>query len=128
MHHRTTTCFLCGDVMTGRGIDQIMPQPSQPDIYEGYMRSAKGYVELAEQANGAIEQPVDYPYIWGDALNILQQEAPQVRLVNLETAVTTSDDYWRGKGINYRMHPDNIRCLKAADIQCCARRGVYDSG
>jgi poly-gamma-glutamate synthesis protein (capsule biosynthesis protein) len=130
MHHRTTTCFLCGDVMTGRGIDQIMPQPSQPDIYEGYMRSAKGYVELAEQANGAIEQPVDYPYIWGDALNILQQEAPQVRLVNLETAVTTSDDYWRGKGINYRMHPDNIRCLNAADIQCCslANNHVLDWG
>ena len=130
MHHRTTTCFLCGDVMTGRGIDQIMPQPSQPDIYEGYMRSAKGYVELAEQANGAIEQPVDYPYIWGDALNVLRQEAPQVRLVNLETAVTTSDDYWRGKGINYRMHPDNIRCLKVAHIHCCslANNHVLDWG
>jgi poly-gamma-glutamate synthesis protein (capsule biosynthesis protein) len=130
MPHSTTTCFLCGDVMTGRGIDQIMPQPSQPDIYEGYMRSAKGYVELAEQANGAIEQPVDYPYIWGEALNVLQQEAPQVRLVNLETAVTTSDEYWRGKGINYRMHPDNIRCLTAAAIQCCslANNHVLDWG
>ncbi len=130
MRHRITTCFLCGDVMTGRGIDQIMPQPNQPAIYEDYMRSAKSYVELAEQASGAIEQPVDYAYIWGDALNILQQEAPQVRLVNLETAVTTSDDYWGGKGIHYRMHPDNIPCLNAAGIHCCslANNHVLDWG
>ena len=28
------TIFLCGDVMTGRGIDQILPHPSDPTIYE----------------------------------------------------------------------------------------------
>jgi poly-gamma-glutamate synthesis protein (capsule biosynthesis protein) len=43
-----------------------------------------------------------------------------VRLVNLETSITASDDYWRGKGINYRMHPDNITCLTAARIDVCA--------
>ena len=26
------TIFLCGDVMTGRGIDQILPHPSDPTI------------------------------------------------------------------------------------------------
>ncbi len=26
----TIMLFLCGDVMTGRGIDQVLPHPSQP--------------------------------------------------------------------------------------------------
>ena len=25
--------FLCGDVMTGRGIDQILPYPNDPALY-----------------------------------------------------------------------------------------------
>jgi poly-gamma-glutamate synthesis protein (capsule biosynthesis protein) len=28
------TIFMCGDVMTGRGIDQILPNPSDPTNYE----------------------------------------------------------------------------------------------
>jgi hypothetical protein len=31
------TLFLCGDVMTGRGIDQILSHPGDPEIHEGYM-------------------------------------------------------------------------------------------
>ncbi len=50
---------LCGDVMTGRGIDQVLPHPSDPRIYESYLKSALGYVELAEAANGPISRPVD---------------------------------------------------------------------
>ena len=65
---RSVTLFLCGDVMTGRGIDQILPNPNQPHIFEPYMRSALGYVELAERATGRIKRPVDFAYIWGDAL------------------------------------------------------------
>jgi poly-gamma-glutamate synthesis protein (capsule biosynthesis protein) len=112
--------FLCGDVMTGRGIDQIMPHPSSPEIYEPFMTSAADYVTLAERANGPIPRHADFSYIWGDALAVLQEAAPEVRIVNLETAVTRSDDYWRGKGINYRMHPANVPCLTAASIDCCA--------
>src|ERR1700682_4474625 len=26
--------FLCGDVMTGRGIDQVLPHPSDPRLHE----------------------------------------------------------------------------------------------
>jgi poly-gamma-glutamate synthesis protein (capsule biosynthesis protein) len=114
------TLFLCGDVMTGRGIDQILPHPSDPRIYEAYLKSAKGYVELAEAAHGRIPKPVDYSYPWGEALEALGRHSPDVRIVNLETAVTRSDDYWPGKGINYRMHPQNVRCLGGAKIDCCA--------
>jgi len=27
---QTITLFLCGDVMTGRGIDQVLPHPGNP--------------------------------------------------------------------------------------------------
>jgi poly-gamma-glutamate synthesis protein (capsule biosynthesis protein) len=50
----TLTLFLCGDVMLGRGIDQIMSHPSDPRIYEPAMSSAIGYVDLAGKANGPI--------------------------------------------------------------------------
>jgi poly-gamma-glutamate synthesis protein (capsule biosynthesis protein) len=111
--------FLCGDVMTGRGIDQILPHPSDPVIYEPYMKSAKRYVELAEQATGLIPEPVDFAYIWGDAIRELERVAPDARIINLETAVTRSND-WEDKGINYRMHPDNVACFTVAKIDCCA--------
>ena len=55
------TVFMCGDVMTGRGIDQVLPHPGDPLIHEPYMQSARGYVELAEQANGLIQKPAERP-------------------------------------------------------------------
>jgi poly-gamma-glutamate synthesis protein (capsule biosynthesis protein) len=113
------TLFLCGDVMTGRGIDQALPHPSDPRIYEPYMKSALGYVRLAEAANGPIPRPVDFSYIWGDALEELARMGPDVRIINLETSVTTSNDRMP-KGINYRMNPRNVPCLTAAKIDCCA--------
>ena len=114
------TLFLCGDVMTGRGIDQVLPHPSDPLLYESYMKSAFGYVKLAEQVHGPIPTPVSFNYIWGDALAELQRADPDVRLINLETSITTSDTYWPGKGIHYRMHPANTPCLTAAKIDYCA--------
>jgi len=114
------TLALCGDVMTGRGIDQVLAHPSDPTLYESFVRNAIRYVELAEGKNGPIPRPVEPAYIWGDALAEFDRLAPDVRIVNLETAVTRSDDHWEGKGINYRMHPKNISCITAAGIDCCA--------
>jgi len=116
---QTITLFLGGDVMTGRGIDQVLPHPGNPRIYEPYMTSAKGYVRLAEEVNGPISKPVDFAYIWGDALEELRRTNPDVRIINLETAVTSSPEFWAGKGINYRMQPKNIPCITAAKIDCC---------
>jgi poly-gamma-glutamate synthesis protein (capsule biosynthesis protein) len=124
------TIFLAGDVMTGRGIDQILPHPSEPLIYEPYMKSAGGYVELAELAYGPLPKPVDFSYIWGDALEEWAHLRPDVKIINLETSVTTSNDYWPGKGINYRMHPANVATLTAAGIDACtlANNHVLDWG
>ncbi len=44
----TIPLFLCGDVMTGRGIDQILPHPSDPHLYEQYVKDARRYVRLGE--------------------------------------------------------------------------------
>jgi len=122
--------LLCGDVMTGRGIDQILPQPSQPRIHEPYLQDARGYVQLAEEVHGRIAVPVDYAYIWGDALAGPVGAGLDLRLINLETSITTSDRFWPGKGINYRMHPGNLAALQAADLDCCilANNHVLDWG
>ena len=121
--------FLCGDVMTGRGIDQILPHPGDPVLYEPYANSALTYVELAERARGAIPRKVEYDYVWGDALAALESAAPVARIVNLETAITTSDDA-AAKGINYRMSPCNMEVLTAVKIDCCvlANNHVLDWG
>lgn len=113
------TLFLCGDVMTGRGVDQVLPCPSDPVLYEPYVESAVEYVQMAERANGPIPKPVDYRYIWGDALDELERMAPHARIINLETSVTTSAKHAL-KDINYRMHPANAPVLAAAKIDCCA--------
>jgi poly-gamma-glutamate capsule biosynthesis protein CapA/YwtB (metallophosphatase superfamily) len=124
------TLFLGGDVMTGRGIDQVLPHPASPELFEPFVRSATQYVELAEAVNGPIARPVDFSYVWGDALRELDRVAPGARIVNLETSVTTSDDHWRDKEIHYRMHPQNVPCLAAAMIDCCvlANNHVLDWG
>lgn len=112
--------FLAGDVMTGRGIDQVLPHPSEPRLHEGYVHSARDYVKLAERANGPIPAPVDFRYVWGDALGVLEALRPDARIVNLETAITASDAPWPEKGIHYRMHPANMPVLAAARLDCCA--------
>lgn len=130
MTNGSVTLFLCGDVMTGRGVDQILPHPGDPRLLEPYVNSALDYLRLAEEASGPIAKPVEFGYIWGDALAELERERPDARIINLETAVTSSDDAWPGKGINYRMHPANAPCLAAAGIDCCvlANNHVLDWG
>jgi poly-gamma-glutamate capsule biosynthesis protein CapA/YwtB (metallophosphatase superfamily) len=122
--------FLCGDVMTGRGVDRILPHPSTPEIFEPCVRDAREYVRLAEMASGPIHRPVPPEYIWGDALEELARAGPDARIISLETSVTTCPDRWIDKGITYRMHPHNIACLTAARIDVCvlANNHVLDYG
>ncbi|MGZ5093425.1 MAG: CapA family protein [Burkholderiales bacterium] len=121
--------FLCGDVMTGRGIDQILAHPCNPVIHEPYARSALEYVELGEAVNGPIPRAVAPDYIWGDALPVLEHAKVDARIINLETAVTRNEA-WLPKGINYRMHPANVACLALARLDCCvlANNHVLDWG
>jgi poly-gamma-glutamate capsule biosynthesis protein CapA/YwtB (metallophosphatase superfamily) len=113
------TLFLCGDVMTGRGIDQALPHPCDPILYESWVKDARRYVELAERAHGPLSRPMACEAIWGDALDELARRKPDARIVNLETAVTACGTPWPRKGIHYRMNPANVACLTAAGIECC---------
>ncbi|HEY9229142.1 MAG TPA: CapA family protein, partial [Gemmatimonadaceae bacterium] len=108
----TISLFLCGDVMTGRGIDQILAHPSAPALHEIVVGSALDYVGLAEDANGPLPRRVSDTYVWGAALEELDGRKPDARIINLETSVTTSEDA-EDKGINYRMHPANVGVLSA---------------
>jgi poly-gamma-glutamate synthesis protein (capsule biosynthesis protein) len=121
--------MLCGDVMIGRGIDQVLAHPSPPALYEPIVHSALDYVALAETANGPIPRKAAPSYVWGDALDELAFRKPDLRIINLETAVTHADQP-EPKGINYRMSPQNLSCLTAAKIDCCglANNHVLDWG
>ncbi len=124
------TVFLCGDVMTGRGVDQVLPHPGDPRLWEAYTRDARAYVSLAEAANGPIPAPVDFRWPWGDALDVLADIGPELRVVNLETSITRSDDVAVGKAVTYRMNPANIGCLTAAapDVCALANNHILDFG
>jgi poly-gamma-glutamate capsule biosynthesis protein CapA/YwtB (metallophosphatase superfamily) len=112
--------FLGGDVMLGRGIDQILPHPGDPMLLERTVRDARDYVRLAERVHGPVPRPVDPAWPWGDALAVLTEVAPDVRIVNLETSVTTSDDFAPGKQVHYRMHPANLPALSVMRPDVCA--------
>jgi poly-gamma-glutamate synthesis protein (capsule biosynthesis protein) len=106
--------------MTGRGIDQALPHPVDPVLYEPYVRDAREYVDLAEKAHGAFQRPVTFDYISGETLQELDRADVDLRIINLETAITSAESRWPGKEIHYRMHPLNIGCLSAARINGCA--------
>jgi poly-gamma-glutamate capsule biosynthesis protein CapA/YwtB (metallophosphatase superfamily) len=114
------TVLLGGDVMLGRGVDQILAHPGEPALREPYVRDARRYVDLAERIHGAIPRPVDWKWPWGEALAILDDIAPDVRLVNLETTITADGEYAPGKAIHYRMHPANLSALTALEPDVCA--------
>lgn len=124
------TLFLCGDVMLGRGVDQILPHPGDPVLREEYVTDARSYVRMAEAAGGAVPVPVEPSWPWGEALRVLDEAAPDVRIVNLETSVTRSDAFAPGKAIHYRMHPGNLPALAVARPDVCglANNHVLDFG
>ncbi|GAB2482862.1 CapA family protein [Nocardiopsis aegyptia] len=124
------TLFLSGDVMLGRGVDQILPHPGDPDLEERSVRDARVYVRLAEEANGPIPAPVGFTWPWGDALPALEEAGPDVRVVNLETTVTSAGGFWPGKQMHYRVHPSNLPCLAEVrpDVCSLANNHVMDFG
>src|SRR5207253_9063130 len=108
--------FLCGDVMTGRGIDQALPHPLNPVLYEPYVRDAREYIALAEKAHGPIWRPLSFGYIWSDTLPVLEDAGVESRIVNLETAIIWCETTWLGKGILYRMQQQDVTSLCAERI------------
>ncbi|HXY64512.1 MAG TPA: CapA family protein [Mycobacterium sp.] len=119
-----------GDVMLGRGVDQILSHPGEPELREPYVRDAREYVRLAERVNGLIARPVDWQWPWGEVLEILDEAAVDVRLINLETAITADGQFADPKPVCYRMHPDNLPALTAfrPDVCALANNHILDFG
>jgi poly-gamma-glutamate synthesis protein (capsule biosynthesis protein) len=124
------TLFACGDVMLGRGVDQVLPHRGGPELREGSAGDARAYVRLAERANGPIPQPASFSWPWGDALAVLDEVAPDIRVINLETSVTRSADFAAGKAVHFRMSPDNLPAVTVAHPDVCvlANNHVLDFG
>lgn len=122
--------FLCGDVMPGRGVDQILPHPGDPTLAERAIGDARAYVELAERTGGPIQRPVGFSWPWGEALPLLDELCPDVRVINLETTITADGDFAPGKAVHYRMSPGNLGCLTVAGPDLCvlANNHVLDFG
>lgn len=104
--HKMYTITLLGDIMLGRLVDQLLPN----------------HVDEPEDAGHAAHFRKSYPHLqryglespWGNSLAFFQKS--DLVLGNLETAATTHAKKWPNKVFNYRMHPANIDCLKAAKI------------
>ena len=88
------------------------------------------YVQLAERKHGPIPAVRGFDYVWGDALAEFDAFAPDLRLINLETAITAQGKPWPRKPIHYRMNPQNIDVLVRAKIDFCslANNHVMDWG
>ncbi len=84
--------FLCGDVMLGRGIDQVLPPLCGPELYESYAGLALDYVRLAEHGTDR-SPPVDLPYIWEQRFEEFDCRQPDARIINLETSIMHSSDF-----------------------------------
>ncbi|MEU9734883.1 CapA family protein [Streptomyces sp. NPDC048002] len=130
MDGSVVTLFLCGDVMLGRGVDQILAHPGDPVLREPYVTDARDYVRLAESVHGPVPAPVRPSWPWGEALGVLRATEPDVRIVNLETSVTVGGTFAPGKDIHYRMHPANLPALEVArpDVCVLANNHVLDFG
>ena len=116
----TLRLLLGGDLMLGRGIDQQMPEHCDPTLHEALVRDARDYARLAERLHGPMPTPFQPCTPWGQSLAWMEQFSPELRLVNLETAITTSPRPWPGKGVHFRMHPANITALQAARLDGCS--------
>jgi poly-gamma-glutamate capsule biosynthesis protein CapA/YwtB (metallophosphatase superfamily) len=125
-----STLLLGGDVMLGRGVDQVLPHPGEPTLRERAVHDARTYVALAAEVNGSIPAPVDWSWPWGDALELFTHLDCDARIVNVETSITTSADFAPGKGVHYRMHPDNVSALQVVrpDVGVLANNHVLDFG
>ena len=61
---------------------------------------------------------MDYKYIWGNLLTNKFFNDVNLKIINLETSVTTSKNP-QNKAVLYKMHPYNIQTLKVVGIDYC---------
>jgi poly-gamma-glutamate capsule biosynthesis protein CapA/YwtB (metallophosphatase superfamily) len=95
-----------GDIMLGRLIDGLIPINVSDEEDASHCRLIREHIPNLQNYNSASP--------WGDTLPLFH--SADLNLINLETAVTTSEDKWPNKVFNYRAHPERVQCLKEARI------------
>lgn len=123
-----------GDSMLGRAVNLTLPWQSPGDEVVTDSCMASHYLQMAlhggEQEAGELQrmrqENADGSRLWGDLLHLRFDPPPDVRLLNLETAVTetiTNKDI-PNKGINYHMHSNNVAALTSLSS---TRHGAIDN-
>jgi poly-gamma-glutamate capsule biosynthesis protein CapA/YwtB (metallophosphatase superfamily) len=105
---------MAGDVMLGRLIDQLFPIHN---IVEEERLHAMSFLKYNKAAAKSLSQ-LQHKYVWGNTLPLIR--SADVKIINLETSVTTCEEKWPNKAFNYRMHPVNLQALKEVDIDYCS--------
>lgn len=117
---------MAGDLILGRGIDQILPAhtnsttpavctPRAKVVYDCFDDTRK-YVEAAVNKSGPLPEHRGYEYPWGISLEDMDSKEPDVRIFNLETAVSDRGPPFEPnfKVFHITMHPKNVPTLKAS--------------
>lgn len=90
----TTTLCLCGDIMTGQGLEPLRAAaPRSVHSALEYVHQAEPFFTEAAPRPRApdatpLPRPVCFDYPWGDALALLRREQPDLRLLSLEASIT----------------------------------------
>jgi hypothetical protein len=125
-----TKLLLCGDVMLGRGIDQALPFHCVPRLHEDYVRDARDYVPVAEQAHGPFPPPAGLRR--GHGARPSRNEA---RRAGLPARQPRDQRHHQRRLLGGQGHPlpdapGNLACLGVAGVHCCslANNHVLDWG
>ncbi|KAJ5629516.1 hypothetical protein N7528_003173 [Penicillium herquei] len=95
------TITLIGDVMLGRQVDQLLPTSINSP------KDARNVSNIKSKHPSTLSSEAYIPSApWGTSLPLLR--STDLFLINLETAVTTTNQAWPNKTYNYRMHPANL--------------------
>ena len=128
---RAVTLVLGGDVMLGRGIDQLLAHPGDSALWESGVHDARTYVALAERVCGPDPDAGRRHLAVGRRPRRPRPTRPWRRASSTSRpASPRSDDFAPGKAVHYRMNPDNLGCLLAArpDVCVLANNHVLDFG
>jgi poly-gamma-glutamate capsule biosynthesis protein CapA/YwtB (metallophosphatase superfamily) len=108
-----------GDTMLGRAVQLTFPTQSPGEEWIRDSCTAQHYLSMAlhhdESDLGTIRRQNGSggSYLWGDLASLKIAPPPDIRVMNLETAVTRTIDNRDvpDKGINYHMHTDNVQAV-----------------
>jgi poly-gamma-glutamate synthesis protein (capsule biosynthesis protein) len=130
----TKQFFFAGDLMLARGVDQVLPNPLRnASLRESCCTHANDYVRLAMKKCAIQRKPTwTAKELLGDLLPALRSREPiDLSVVNLETSVTTNDEFWPRKGVCYRASKENCLDVLATlrvDVLTLANNHTLDFG